>query len=119
MNSNAKCLDHTKVAYIVAAWVACVLVAVNARASDSPPSETVKFADLNLSTQTGVETLYKRIHAAGARVCQQPAGEQAAVRRCVREAESEAVRKVNEPLLTAYYQQKTGDKSPQALTAKR
>jgi hypothetical protein len=54
-----------------------------------------------------VEALYGRIHAAARRVCEQPAGELAATRACMTKAESQAIGKVNVPLLTAFYQKKT------------
>jgi len=98
--------------------LACVLVAFNARAGDQGPSEKVKFADLNLGSQAGVEALYQRIHAAAWRVCRQPAGEEAAARTCEKKAESDAIGKVNVPLLTAFYQQKSGSR-PQTITANR
>jgi len=65
-----------------------------------------------------VEALYGRIHAAARRVCEQPAGELEAARSCMTKAESQAIGKVNSPLLTAFYQQKTGNK-PQTMTASR
>jgi UrcA family protein len=116
MNSNVKSYNRTIVG-ATALWLACVLVAFNAQAGDSR-SETVKFADLNLGSPAGVEALYGRIHAAAWRVCQQPAGEQVAVGRCIRKTESEAIVRVNNPLLTAFYQKKTGS-PPQTITANR
>jgi UrcA family protein len=117
MNSNVKSDNRTILAYAAALWLACGLAASNAHAGDAR-SETVKFADLNLGTSAGVEALYGRIHAAAWRVCEQPAGELAATRACTTKAESAAIGKVNIPLLTAFYQKKTGNR-PQALTAKR
>ena len=117
MYSNVKSDNRTIRGCAAAAWLACVLVAFNAHAGDVR-SENVKFADLNLGTSAGVETLYGRIHAAARRVCEMPGGEQAAVRRCMTKAESEAIGTVNVPLLTAYYQQKTGNQ-PTAITASR
>jgi UrcA family protein len=117
MNSNVKAVNRSTLACVTAMWLACVLIASNARAADVR-SETVKFADLNLSTQAGVEALYGRIHAAARRVCEQPAGEQAAVGACMRKAESSAIGTVNLPLLTAFYQKKTGT-PPQTITASR
>jgi UrcA family protein len=117
MNSNAKTENRTILACAAAMWLACTLVASNAHAGDSR-SETVKFADLNVSTQAGAEALYGRIHAAARRVCDQPAGEMEAVASCMKKAESEAIGKVNAPLLTAYYQNKTGT-HPQTITARR
>jgi UrcA family protein len=118
MNSNVKTADRTILGYAVAMALACVLVAFNAHAGDQVRSETVKFADLNLGTPAGVEALYGRIHAAARRVCEQPAGELSASRACLTKAESEAIGTVNVPLLTAFYQQKTG-MHPQTITANR
>jgi UrcA family protein len=117
MNSNVKTANRTIVGYAAAMALACVLVASNAHAGDAR-SETVKFADLNLGSPAGVEALYRRIHAAAWRVCDQPAGEQAGIRACMRKAESEAIGKVNVPLLTAFYEKKTGSR-PQTVTANR
>ena len=117
MSSNVKSNDRSIFGYGVAMCLACMLVTFNVHAGDSR-SETVKFADLNLDTQAGVEALYGRIHAAARRVCEQPAGEQAAVRGCMKKAESDAIGKVNSPLLTAFYQKKTGSQ-PQTITANR
>ena len=118
MNSNVKTENRNILAYAAAMWLACVVVAFNAHADEQPPSETVKFADLNLGSQAGVEALYSRIHAAARRVCEQPAGEATATGRCMEKAESQAIAKVNVPLLTAFYDKKTG-RHPQTVTASR
>lgn len=118
MNSNVKSDNRHFRGCAATAWLACVLVAFSAHAGDAVRSETVKFADLNVDTAAGVEALYGRIHAAARRVCEQPAGELEAARSCTTKAESEAIGKVNSPLLTAFYQQKTGNK-PQTMTASR
>jgi UrcA family protein len=117
MNSNVKTAKQNTLTWAAAMAVACVLVSFNAHAGDSR-SETVKFSDLNLGSPAGVEALYGRIHAAAWRVCQQPSGEQAGERACIRKAEQEAISKVNVPLLTAFYQQKSGTQ-PQTITANR
>jgi UrcA family protein len=118
MSSNVKSGNRTIRGYATVLTLACVFAAFNVHADDDARSETVKFVDLNLDTPAGVETLYGRIHAAAARVCQQPAGELAAVRGCIKKAETEAIGKVNNPLLTAFYQKKTGSQ-PQTMTANR
>jgi UrcA family protein len=118
MKSNVKTVNRHILGYAAAMWLACGLVASNAHAGDQVRSETVKFADLNLSSPAGVEALYGRIHAAARRVCDQPAGGQAGIGRCMRKAESEAIGKVDVPLLTAFYQKKTGS-LPQTFTANR
>lgn len=117
MNSNVKIVNRTVPAYATALLLACGLVASNAH-GDEVRSETVKFADLNVGTSAGAEALYGRIHAAARRVCDQPAAWRAAVSACVTKAESEAIVKVNIPLLTAFYQKQTGNRS-QELTANR
>lgn len=111
MNSKVRTDKHSVRGYTIAMWLACVLVAFNAHAGDVR-SETVKFADLNLGTASGVQVLYKRIHAAAERVCEQPPGESQAVKACAAKAEREAISKVNVPLLTAFYQSKTGTQAP-------
>ena len=117
MYSNVTTYNRSVLAYVTAMWLACTLVSFNAHAGDDVRSETVRFADLDLGTQAGVEALYGRIHGAARRVCEQPTGELGNVRRCMTKAESQAIGKVNSPLLTAFYQQKTGNK--QTITASR
>jgi UrcA family protein len=117
MNSKAKTENRGTHAYTVALCLACALVALNAHAGDVR-SETIRFADLNLGSPSGVEALYLRIHAAARRVCSQPADAWTSDRSCVAKAESEAISKVNVPLLTAFYQHKTGTQ-PQAIIASR
>jgi len=117
MNSNVKTINRSVLGYTVAMWLACVLVTLNAHAGDVR-TETVKFSDLNLGTPSGVEALYGRIHAAARRVCSQPAGEWATPRSCMTKAESEAISQVNIPLLTAFYNNKTGTQ-PQTIIASR
>jgi UrcA family protein len=118
MNSNIKTDNRTILGYAMATLLACVLVASNAHAGDPPRSETVKFADLDLATSAGVEALYERIHRAAGRVCQDPGAIVPAIAECTKDAENRAIGKVNVPLLTAFYQKKTG-RYPQAVTARR
>jgi UrcA family protein len=71
--------------------------------SDGVPSIQVRYADLNLATDTGTNALYHRIAAAARLVCPQadirdlPA--MAASKRCQAEAVAQAVRDVNSPQL--------------------
>lgn len=118
MNSSIKIGNRNILRYTRALCLACVLCASGAHAGEQVRSETVKFADLNLGTSAGVEALYGRIHAAARRVCDQPSEALRAVRACMTKAESDAIGKVNVPLLTAFYQKKTGN-YPQALIANR
>jgi UrcA family protein len=118
MNSNVKSHNRSILTYATAMWLACVFVAFDAHAGDDVRSETVKFADLNVGTPAGVEALYGRIHSAAWHVCQQPGGELQTAKTCMRRAESDAIGKVNSPLLTAFYQKKTGT-NPQTIIANR
>jgi UrcA family protein len=84
-----------------------------------PPSTTVKFADLNLQTPAGVEALYKRIHSAATRVCDSGGGRNLSIltyeRKCAAAAETQAIEKVHNAALSAFYQRKMG--LPNALVA--
>ena len=117
MNSIVKSDNRTILAYVAVLWLACGLAVSNAQAGDAR-SETVKFGDLNLDSQAGVEALYGRIHAAARRVCEMPAGEQAAAERCMAKAERQAIGKLNISSLTAFYHKKTGSE-PLTITASR
>jgi len=84
-----------------------------------PPSITVKFADLNLETPAGVEALYKRIHSAAFRVCDSGVERNLLLltfdRKCAAAAETQAIEKVHNEALSAFYQRKMG--RPNALVA--
>jgi|SRR5579862_3871043 len=93
--------------------LASVWVVPGAFAEEPVRSETVKFSDLNVNTQAGVQILFSRIHAAARRVCEQAdpvmrfgAGA------CARKAEARAIQTLSLPQLTAYYREKTGNQSP-------
>ena len=77
-----------------------------------PPSITVKFADLNLETPAGVEALYKRIHSAAFRVCDSGVERNLLIltsdRKCAAAAETQAIEKVHNAALSAFYQRKMG-----------
>lgn len=118
MSSNVTALSRVSVAFATAMLLAFVAVS-GAYADEEVRSETVKFGDLNVASPSGVETLYKRIHAAAARVCFDGDPLQLiAVHACTRKAEARAIEKVNLPQLTAFYQMKTGGQK-QPLIATR
>jgi UrcA family protein len=67
-------------------------------------SVTVSFRDLDLARPEDANLLYRRIQGAAKRVCGNPGAdliEQSIWRACYRSAISDAVTKVNNPLLTA------------------
>ena len=84
-------------------------------ASPDTHSVTVSFRDLDLSTQQGARTLYGRIQSAARQVCGHAGAdliEQSIWRSCYRNTVSDAVGKVNNPLLTAVHSGR-----PPAMTA--
>ena len=101
----------------------CVLVLANvlvtpqvayAESYDRPPTQIVRFGDLNLNSRAGVEVLYRRIESAARDVCgpaEDPGSRRpsAAWQSCVREAVMTAVHKVDRPLLTAYFEERDGN----------
>jgi len=95
------------------AAICCILgsaaqggLSTSAQATDeSPPSKTVKYADLNIQTPEGAKVLYQRIRAAAAEVCDVSVDPdpvfREGTRKCVTTAIDDAVKKVNAPYLTA------------------
>ena len=85
------------------AALAVTATSFGAPLSDSAPSVTVRYDDLNLATSAGVETLYRRIAKAARTVCpdehSRDLGIAAAGERCQANAVEQAVREVNNPHL--------------------
>jgi UrcA family protein len=110
MNSKVQTVNKASLTHPTAALLVCALIASNAFADGQVRTETVKFQDLNVSTPAGAEALYSRIHSAAVRVCSPSGGrlEEIGAADCVKDSESKAVKKANLPLLTAFYQMKTG-----------
>jgi UrcA family protein len=82
-----------------------LLSATPALATD-PASVKVSYADLDLSTIAGAQTLYGRIRTAARSVCGyegRGVTDQAFWNACFRGAIADAVAKVNNPLLTAVH----------------
>ncbi len=80
---------------------------------DKGSSIKVSYRDLDLSTASGVQVLYKRIEGAARRVCNQDVDSADSMwhshwRYCFKTAVANAVKDVNNQWLTAMYQQKNG-----------
>ena len=80
----------------------------NAAVQGDLRSETVRFDDLNLGSQAGVQALYVRIRSAAREVCGPAAMTGSSVssavwRDCVGASLHDAILKVKNPALTAYY----------------
>jgi len=79
-----------------------------AAAADTPPSEHVRYADLDLNRPAGIETLYRRLSQAARNVCESYSSShtpdmQWQRRRCVALAMANAVKDVGNPALTARF----------------
>ena len=76
------------------------------------PQVVVRYADLTLSRQADVATLYRRIERAANRVCDAPEprdlARAAAAKPCIARAVADAVAQINSPLLTGLYATKMG-----------
>jgi UrcA family protein len=101
------------VAFIVLATCTAIgaVGSVHAASADAA-ALTVRYSDLNLSTEQGALVLYERILAAAYRVC--AAGNMldlnamASARVCREEAIAKAVRSVNSPMLATVYAERQG-----------
>jgi UrcA family protein len=105
MNTIIRTKVHAAI-YCVLATAALSALATPAQATDeSPPSKTVKFADLDIQTPDGAKVLYHRIRVAASEVCSASTGGdpvmRPAVHQCIETAIDNAVKKVNAPYLTA------------------
>ena len=86
-------------ALLLLAWSAST-VAAPTRVGDLP-TKTVRFADLDLATAVGAETLYGRIRTAARIVCrEQPPS---AVRECRARAVDDAVSRLGNSLLSSVH----------------
>jgi UrcA family protein len=80
------------------------------------PDVVVRFGDLDLSTRSGAEQLYSRIHQAAARVCRTQAFTELAMHvaslRCLDQLEEVTVANVRSPQLAAVYAAHRNDHRP-------
>ena len=100
-------------------------VAAMCRAGDGStgePQSIVKYADLNVSSNSGAAALYARISAAAGGVCRALDGRdltsKALFARCVHKAISDAVTQVDQPALSAIYNAKNSNPTPIILAAR-
>ena len=94
----------------IAAFAICTCLVSYSASAESVKSQTVSFADLDLSKAAGVQTLYKRIKVAARKVCG-PADRYTyptpsrAFGKCVQAAIADAVTQVDRPSLTALHKE--------------
>jgi UrcA family protein len=84
--------------------------AVAANAADGARSVTIRYADLDIGTNSGVQTLYARLDGAARQVCDsgRTLVEQRQSTLCYQQALRSAVGEVNNPYLTALYAEDHG-----------
>jgi UrcA family protein len=109
-------------------WCAAAMLAIGSASAlaEGPqePMKTVKYADLNLTSQTGVAAFYQRIERAAEEVCQLPQGTrqlkiESEIKACRNEATDRAISQANLPALSAMHFEKTGRKVDGAQYADR
>jgi UrcA family protein len=107
MNTPSPSLKRSLQAVLLAA-VFCVAAVAAADDAAETRSVTVRYGDLNLSSETGVEQLYDRIRAAARDVCGSPREMMPLQVRqqrtqCANVAVAAAVKQVNNRILTAMH----------------
>ena len=105
-----------KVASLIAAGAASLVVAAGALASDAPivRSKRVGFDDLNLASDAGVAHLYARLRNASRQVCVQGSFRDMIDAECAARALDGAVAAVHNDKLSAMHARSTGATAPDA-----
>ena len=105
----------------VGAFATSLTVAAHANQSTDVPQVIVKYADLAVSTPQGAAALYHRIFAAAFTVCRPLDDGSLRTKQlqeaCIHQAVADAVAKVDEPALSAFYRTKNPGAAFPALTA--
>jgi UrcA family protein len=101
---NTQVTGVTNLLVVAAALAVGMLAGVTHAAEAEVPTQTVRFQDLNLNTDAGVQVLYQRIQGAANQVCGDVDGRDLVVARahkaCVGRAVADAVAIVNNQMLT-------------------
>ena len=89
---------------------------------DGPLTKVVRFADLNLNGEAGVQTLYGRLRMAATQVCAPFTGntlrEKTQWHECFDPALARSVATIDELRLTAYHLSRAGSTEPPSQVAK-
>lgn len=117
MNSSSPSVGLGLIASAIFAVLAVSFSAVSP-AAPSSASITVKYADLNIASQSGAHVLYERIRAAAQSACNyfwfESDQEEA---RCVKNTIANAVTQVDQPALSAIFNAKFKTSAPIALVS--
>jgi UrcA family protein len=104
MNTTIRTRLHAAILCVLGTAALDTLTTSAGAAEQDPPTKTVRFNDLDISTPAGAKVLYRRIQAAAREVCQQPMSTDlhlvGAERVCRDKAIDNAVRSVNAAALT-------------------
>jgi UrcA family protein len=96
-------------------------LAAQGEAASDAKQQVVTFADINMSSQAGAMTVYKRLGGAARHVCSNRQGlrlgEMQRNRACVAEAIANAVTSVNQPALTAEHLARTSRSETKRVAA--
>jgi UrcA family protein len=99
--------SRAAVALLLLGGLAGVMAAGAATSYDDPPSVVVKYSDLALATDSGVNQLYRRIMSAARQVCPDSSirdlGMQRQVEACRNQAVAKAVRQIDNSRLAALH----------------
>jgi len=99
--------SRARVALLLLGSLAGVMAAGAATIDSDVPSVVVKYSDLTLATDNGVNQLYRRITAAAKRVCPdyplRDLGAQRQVEHCRNQAIAKAIQQIDNPRLAALY----------------
>jgi len=96
---------------------ALLLAAGTAGAADRTATSAdiaVKFSEVQLNSEADAEQLYKKLRSAARAVCDDNAGGHRTLEvrtraeKCVNQVLADAVHKINQPMLTALHESKTG-----------
>jgi UrcA family protein len=115
---------NTLVTLASATFLSLAVLNVSHASDDAPKSQTVQFADLDLSKPEGAAALFGRIKGAARAVCSAhskgrlPADKQRYAA-CVEFAVSNAVTRIDEPVLTDYVASRSGQKNSAKIASNR
>jgi UrcA family protein len=107
-----------KISFGGSALLTLLLVAGGARAADRTATSAdiaVKFSDVQLNSEADAADLYKKLRSAARAVCDDNAGGHRTLEvrtraeRCVNQVLADAVRRINQPMLTAFHANKTSN----------
>jgi UrcA family protein len=106
-------MRQVKLTVLMAALTAGAMQVALASGTDvQPVSRQVNYSDLDVTQASGVKALYHRLVVASGAVCERYEDAELSRMRpykiCVGRALSAAIADINNPLLTSYYESKTG-----------